>query len=127
MDEALHHLFVRRHVGIQKLEDQPLVDDLVLHQQYGTESALADFLDELVAAVDDIARLEGRNVEYRRRLCRCLRRRRRIGGRRGLRRVGFLELLLVRGDKLLELLVFQQHGLRVRADFLGAEILFHDV
>ncbi len=65
MDEALHHFFVLRHVRVQELEDQPLVDDRVFHQQHGAEGAAPDAVDELVAALDDVARLQLRDVELR--------------------------------------------------------------
>ena len=61
--EALHHLLVRGDVGVQELEDQALLDHGVLHQQHGAEGALADFLDELVAALDDVAGLQRGDVE----------------------------------------------------------------
>ena len=61
--KALHHLFVRRDVRVQELENQALVHDLVLHEEHGSESALADLLDELVAVVDDIARFEFGDIE----------------------------------------------------------------
>ena len=63
--EALHHLFVFRDVRVQELEDQPLVDDRVFHQQHGAEGAAADAVDVLVAALDDVAGLERRDVELR--------------------------------------------------------------
>ncbi len=61
--ETLHHFLVRRDVRVQKLQDQPLVDDLVLHQQHRAECALADLLDVLVTALDDVAGFELGNIE----------------------------------------------------------------
>ena len=61
--EALHHLLVRGDVGVQELQDQALLDDRVFHEQHRAEGALADLLDELVAALDDVARLQGVDVE----------------------------------------------------------------
>ncbi len=60
--EALHHLLVLRHVRVQELQDQPLVDDRVLDQHHRAERALADLLDELVASFDDVAVLERGDV-----------------------------------------------------------------
>src|SRR5882724_4177007 len=64
VNEALHHLLVRGYVGVQELEDQPLFDHGVFHQQYRAECALADLLDELVAALDDVAGLQGRDIQF---------------------------------------------------------------
>ena len=61
--EALHDLFVFRDVRVQELEDQPLVDHGVFHEQHGAERALADAFDVLVAALDDVAGLQGLDVE----------------------------------------------------------------
>jgi hypothetical protein len=61
--EALHDLFVFGDVGIQEFEDELLVDHRVFHEQHGAECALADALDVLVAALDDVAGLERLDVE----------------------------------------------------------------
>ena len=53
--EALHDLLVLRHVRVQELQDQPLIDHGVFHQQHGAESAAADALDVFVAPLDDVA------------------------------------------------------------------------
>ena len=66
--EALHHLLVLGDARVQELEDQPLVDDRVLHQQHGAEGAAADALDVLVAALDDVAGLQRADVEPLQRL-----------------------------------------------------------
>ena len=65
VDEALHHLLVLGDVRVQELQDQPLIDDGVLHQQHGAEGAVADAVDVLVAALDDVARLERGDVQAR--------------------------------------------------------------
>ena len=65
--EPLHHLLVLRDVRVQELQDQAIVDDGIFHQQHGAERALADLLDVLVAALDQFARLQRRDVEPRRR------------------------------------------------------------
>ncbi len=65
MHEALHHLLVRGDVGVQEFEDQALLDNRVFHEQHGAECALADLFDELVAALDDVSRLQGRDVQLR--------------------------------------------------------------
>ena len=61
--EALHDLFVFRDVRVQELENEPLVDHGVFHEQHGAERALADAFDVLVAAFDDVAGLERLDVE----------------------------------------------------------------
>ena len=61
--EPLHDLFVFGDVRVQELEDEPFVDDRVLHQQHGAERALADAFDVFVAALDDVAGLESLDVE----------------------------------------------------------------
>ena len=63
MHEALHDLFVFRDVRVQELEDEPLVDHGVFHEEHRAERALADAFDVLVAALDDVAGLEGLDVE----------------------------------------------------------------
>ena len=64
--EALQHLLVGRDVGVQELQDQPLLDDGVLDENDGAERAFADLLDELVAALDHVAVLQGVQIERRR-------------------------------------------------------------
>ena len=73
MDEALHHLFVGRDIRIQEFENQALVDHLIFHQEHGPECTLADLFDVAIAAIDYIARLEFRNVQYGRRCRWCSR------------------------------------------------------
>ena len=104
--EALHHLLVRGDVGVQELQDQPLLDHGVFHEQHRAERALADLLDELVAALDDVARLERRDVE---------------------RGVG---LRLVFLDDLRQLLIFDEQRLggllHLRRALVGGDLLGHE-
>ena len=57
MNEAFHHLLIRRNVWIQELQNQLFIDDFIFHQQHGTEGALTNFLNVPVTTVDDIAGL----------------------------------------------------------------------
>ena len=49
--------------GIEEFQDQALLDHGIFHQQHGAERAAADALDVLVAALDDVAGRERRDVE----------------------------------------------------------------
>ena len=63
VDEALHHLFVLRHVRVQELQDQAFLDHGVFHEQHSAERAFADLLDVLVTTFDDLAGFERGDVE----------------------------------------------------------------
>ncbi len=64
--EALEHLLVRGDVRVQELQDQAFLDDRVLDEHHGAERALADLLDELVAAFDHVAGVQRVQIERRR-------------------------------------------------------------
>ncbi len=69
VDEALHHFFVPRHIRVQELQNQALVDDRVLHQQHGAEGAAADAIDVFVAPLNNVARFQRLDIQARGSFC----------------------------------------------------------
>ena len=62
--KPLHHFLILRNVRIEELEDQPVVDHGIFHQQHRAKGTLADALDVLVAALHDVARRQRGNIEF---------------------------------------------------------------